>query len=136
MHVLTNGNVVSGIICMINLKSNDLYCKKQNRVESSTYGSEFMDERIAVEQIIDRRYIFIMMGVPLDGPSWLFGDNESVIFSSTIPTSTLKKGNNTISYHLCCEAITLSIVNFIDIIGAQNPVNVLTKDFGSWNAFH
>ncbi len=132
MHGLTNGKSVSVIIHMINLTPTDWYCKKQNRVESATYGSEFMAARIAVEQIIDMRYTLRMMGVPLDGPSWLLGDNESVIVSSTIPTSTLKKRHNSISYHLCQEVITLSIVNFIHISEDENPADVLTKHFGSW----
>ncbi len=101
-------------------------------MESSTYGSEFMAARIAVEQIIDMRYTLRMMGVPLDGPLWLFGDNESVIVSSTIPTSTLKKRHNSISYHLCCETIALSIVNFIHLSGEENPADVLTKHLESW----
>ncbi len=98
VHELTNGKSVSSIIHMINLKPTDWYCKKQNRVESATYGRKFMVAKIAVDQIIDLRNTLRMMGVPLDGTFWLFGDNESVIISSTTPTSTLKKGHNSISY--------------------------------------
>ena len=43
-----------------------LFSKQQNQVESATYGSEFMAARQAVEQIIDFRYTFRMLGVPLD----------------------------------------------------------------------
>ncbi len=136
MHDLTNGKSVSGIIHMINLTPTDWYCKKQNRVESATYGSEFMAARIAIEQIIEMRYTLRMMGVPLDGPSWLFRDNESVIVSSTVPTSTLKKRHNSISYHLCQEAIALSIVNFIHISGDKNPTDMLTNTLEAGSAFH
>jgi hypothetical protein len=44
-----------------------------------------MASRTATEQIIDMRYTLRMMGIPIDGPSWMFGDNQSVITSSTIP---------------------------------------------------
>ena len=72
MHNLTNGKSMSGIIHMINLTQTDWYCKKQNKVESEPYGSEFIAVGIAVEQIIDMRYTLRMMSVPLDGTSWLF----------------------------------------------------------------
>ena len=32
-----------------------------------------MAARQAVEQIIDLRYTLCMLGVPIEGPSWLFG---------------------------------------------------------------
>jgi hypothetical protein len=37
-----------------------------------------------MEQIMDFRYSLHMMGVPLDGEAWMFGDNLSVIISSNI----------------------------------------------------
>ena len=61
------------------------------------YGSEFMAARQAVEQIIDLHYTLRMLGVPIEGPSWLFGDNEVVVTSSTIPHSSLNKRWNAIS---------------------------------------
>ena len=41
--------------------------------------------RTAVDQIIDLRITLRSMGVPIDGKAWLFGDNQSVLQSSTIP---------------------------------------------------
>jgi hypothetical protein len=46
---------------------------------------------------MDHLYTLRMMGVPLDGPSWIFGDNQSVITSSTIPESNLNKRHNALS---------------------------------------
>jgi hypothetical protein len=46
-----------------------------------------------------------MMGVPIDGPSYMFGDNQNVITSSTMPHSMLGKRHNMLSYHQCREAI-------------------------------
>jgi hypothetical protein len=46
-----------------------------------------MAPRHACEQIIDLRYTLHMMGIPIDGPAWTFGDNASVTTSSTIPQS-------------------------------------------------
>ena len=45
------------------------------------------------------------MGFSVDGPAWVFGDNASVITSSTIPQSTLNKRHNALSYHRVRESI-------------------------------
>ena len=63
-------------------------------MDSAVYGSEFMAARIATQQIIDLRLTLRYMGVPIDGPAWMFGDNEGVIKSARVPTSTLNKRHN------------------------------------------
>jgi hypothetical protein len=93
-----------------------------------------MAARTASEQIIDLRYTLRMMGIPIDGPSWMFGDNQSVITSSTIPESTLNKRHNALSYHLVRECIAAKIINFMHISGKVNPSDILTK-FLSWSNF-
>jgi hypothetical protein len=40
-----------------------------------------------------------MMGVQVDGPKYVFCDNESVVKNSTRPESMLKKKHNAIAYH-------------------------------------
>ncbi|MDJ0828176.1 MAG: reverse transcriptase domain-containing protein, partial [Rhodobacter sp.] len=73
MHDLATGRSCTGIIHFLNQTPIDWFCKRQKQVETATYGSEFMAARQAIEQIIDLRYTLRMFGVPLDGPSWLFG---------------------------------------------------------------
>ena len=63
----------------------------------------------------------------MDGPAWMFGDNEGVVKSSTIPASVLKKRHNALSYHTVRAAISAGIVNFIHIPGVLNPADMLTK---------
>jgi hypothetical protein len=41
----------------------------------------------------------------LSGPSYLFGDNQSVISNTTAPESQLKKKSNSIAYHWVCESV-------------------------------
>ena len=41
-----------------------------------------------------------MMGTPCEVPSHVCGDNQSVLFNTTIPDSTLKKKSQSIAYHL------------------------------------
>ena len=71
-----------------------------------------MAARTATEQIMDLHYTLRMMGVPIEGPSWMFGDNQSVITSSTIPESSFNKWHNALSYHLVRECIAAEIIYF------------------------
>ena len=68
-----------------------------------------------------------MLGVPLDGPAYMFGDNMSVVMSANIPQSSLKKQHNALAYHKVREAHAAGILNFYHIDGKENPADVLTK---------
>jgi hypothetical protein len=130
MHDLITGRSMSGIITLINQTPIQWFSKKQSTVETATYGSEYMVARQATEQIMDLRYTLRMLGIPIDGPSWLFGDNQSVITSSTVPTSTLNKRHNALSYHRVREAIASGTIYLMHIPGIMNPSDVLTKFLG------
>jgi hypothetical protein len=134
LHCLATGRSMSGIIHLLNQTPIQWFCKKQNVVETATYGSEFMVARQATEQIMDLRYTLRMLGIPIDGPAWLFGDNQSVITSSTIPHSNLNKRHNALSYHRVREAISAKVMYFIHIDGKLNPSDVMTKFLG-WAKF-
>ena len=75
------------------------YSKRQNTVESSSFGSEFIALRIATEMIESLRYKLRMFGVNVEGPTSIFCDNKSVVTNSSIPTSMLNKKHNSICYH-------------------------------------
>jgi len=127
LHDLTTGRSATGILHFVNQTPIDWYSKRQSTVETSTYGSEFVAARIATEQIIDLRYNLRMMGLPIDGPTFLYGDNASVILSSTIPSSTLTKRHNALAYHRVREAIASKIIYFSHIEGKDNPADIMTK---------
>ena len=71
--------LVTGILVFVNGTPMKWYCKKQNTVESSTYGSELVAGRLATEMAIEFRYIFRMLGSEIDGPVRLLGDNRGMI---------------------------------------------------------
>ena len=96
-------------------------------MESSTYGSEFFAGRIANEIVMEFRYKIRMLGVPMEGPSFLLGDNMSIIISSTLPSSTLKKKHNVISYHAVREAVAAGIIQLAHVKSQDNYADVLTK---------
>ena len=44
-----------------------------------------------------------MMGITVNAPAYIFGDNQSVLCNTTMPDSTPKKKTNYICYHLIRE---------------------------------
>ena len=61
--------------------------------------------RIATEMLLALRTSLWMLRVPIDGPADVFCDNNSVVQSSTIPASVLKKKHNAVSFHMVRETI-------------------------------
>ena len=64
-HDFITGRAVTGIVHAVNQTIIDFYSKKQNTVETSTYGSEFVAARTATDQIIDLRLTLRYLGVPV-----------------------------------------------------------------------
>ena len=124
---LVNRRSVTGILLCINKTPVKWYCKRQNTVETSTYGSELVAARIAVEMILEFRYKLRMMGVKVEGPSVLLVDNESVVKNTSLPSSTLKKKHNAIAYHKVREAVAAGIVKVAHISTTDNMADILTK---------
>jgi hypothetical protein len=104
--------------------------KRQKTVETSTYGSELVASRIATELILEVRYMLWSLGVALDGPALMLGDNMSVVLNTTVPSSVLKKKHNEIAYHRVREAIVGRKMRFAYIKSEENVSDVsdvLTK---------
>jgi hypothetical protein len=135
-HDRITGRSVTGLLMMLNGTPIDWFSKKQGCVETATYGSEFVAARIGVDKIVEMRYMLRMLGVPMNGPSIMFGDNLAVINSSAIPDDTLKKRHNALAYHRVREAIAAKIIKFYHIDGKENPADVLTKFLDSKTWWH
>jgi hypothetical protein len=57
-----------------------------------------------------------MLGIHLDGPSWMFGNNASVITSAAIPHCTFIKGLNSLSYHFVRKFIAAEILYLLNCL--------------------
>ena len=57
----------------------------------------------------------------------MFGDNRSVVTSSTIPNSTISKRHHLASYHQVREAITPKYISFHWKDGKSNHADILSK---------
>ena len=65
--------------------------KKQTSIESSSFGSEYCAMKACCEYVRGLRYKLRMMGIPVLGPTYISGDNQSVLANTSVPESQLKK---------------------------------------------
>jgi hypothetical protein len=117
----------TGVLIFVNRAPILWFSKRQSTVETSTFGSEIVALRIAIEMIEGLRYKLRMMGIPIDGPCDLFCDNESVVKNVTRAESPLKKKHNSIAYHKARECIAAGIVRVGKEDGVTNVADLLTK---------
>jgi hypothetical protein len=118
---------VTGILVFVNSTPVRWFSKMQKTVETSTYGTELVAARIATDIAMELRYGIRMLGYELDGAVNMFGDNQSVVISTTIPSSQLKKKIHACAYHRIREMITCKAIRFIHCQSIYNAADVLTK---------
>ena len=117
----------TGVFVFVNKAPILWYSKRQNTVETSTFGSEFCAMKIAIDMIEGIRYKLRMMGIPLSGPTSVFCDNQSVVKNTTAPESVLKKRHNAIAYHRAREAQAAGIIRVAWENGETQIADLLTK---------
>ena len=117
----------TGLLMFVNRAPIIWYSKRQNTVETSTFGSEFIAMRTAVEHIEGLRYKLRMFGIPIEGPTNVFCDNEAVFKNASIPDSTLKKKHTSICYHRAREAVAARTMRVAKEGTATNLSDLFTK---------
>jgi len=130
MHDITTLKSVTGILHLLNQTPINWYSKKQATVETAFYGSEFVAAQTCIEQIVDLQCTLCYLGVPIHHKSYMFGDNKTVVDSSTIPHSKLHKRHTILSFHHVHEAIASGMVAFYYLPGTINPADILSKHWG------
>ena len=123
------GNTVTrrsqmGILLFVNKAPITWLSKRTNTVESSTFGSEIVAMRSAVDLIEGLRYKLRMFGI---GPTDVFCDNEAVTKNCGIPESTLKKKHHSIAYHRNREAVAAGTIRIAKEASESNLADVFTK---------
>ena len=101
--------------------------KKQTSVKSSSFGSEFCAMKQVCEYLRGLRYKLRMFGIPVDGPSYVFGDNQSVLANTSVPDSQLKKKAQSIAYHFVREGAARDEWRTSYINTHANRSDLLTK---------
>jgi hypothetical protein len=117
----------TGFFVFLNMSPIVWFSKRQPTIESSVFGAEFVAMKNGMESLRGLRYKLRMMGIPLSGPSLMYGDNMSVIHNTQRPESTLKKISNAICYHAIREAVAMGECLTAHIPTDQNPADICTK---------
>ena len=68
-----------------------------------------------------------MLGIEVDGPALMFGDNKSVVLNTSVPSSILKKKHCAVNFHRIREANASSICRLVHIPNTKNIADCLTK---------
>ena len=119
----------TGFFIFLNMAPVSWYSKKQSTIESSVFGAEFI-AMIAMESVRGLRYKLRMMGVPISGSTYTYGDNMSIIHNTQRPESTLKKKSNSIAYHACRESVAMDEMKTAHIRSQENIADLATKVHG------
>ena len=88
-----------GILIFINKAPVMWHSKRHNGVEALTFGSEFIALKNSFELTVALRYKLRMFGIPIEGETNIFCDNEAVYKNASTPESVLHKKHHSIAYH-------------------------------------
>ena len=117
----------TGFLVYLNSAPIYWYSKKQNSIETSSFGSEFTALKQCTEYLRGLRFKLRMMGIPVQGPSYVFGDNKSVLTNASIPDSVLRKKSNSIAYNFVREGTAMNEWTMAYVNTHDNPADMLTK---------
>ena len=117
----------TGFFVYLNCALIHWWSKKQTSVETSSFGSEFIAMKQCCEYLRGLRYKLRMMGIPVTGPAYVYGDNQSVLANTTVPDSTLKKKSQSIAYHFVREGSARDEWRTAYVNTHENEADLLTK---------
>ncbi len=103
------------------------WVSKKNTIETSVFSAEFVTMKHGIEKLRGLRYKLCMMGIPLTGPSFIYGNNKSQVTNLTRPESTLKKKCNFICYHAVQESVAMGESLITHITTHDNLSDLMTK---------
>jgi hypothetical protein len=97
----------TGFVIFCNLAPIIWLSKQQGAIETSIFGAEFVAMKHGIKTLRGLKYKIRMMGIPLSGPTYIYGDNKSQVTNSSRTESTLKIKCNSICYHAICESVAM-----------------------------
>lgn len=129
----------TGYIIFVNKAPIYFYSKRQQTVETSAFGSEFIALKVCIEAVRSLRYKLRMFGIPIlkdvdgmDEPAYIFCDNEAVVKNCTKVESALHKKHNSVAYHMARWSMAAheTVVGWVDT--QFNLADALTKRLSKW----
>ncbi len=121
---------VTGYIVFLGRTPVSWYSKRQNTIETSTYSSELVALRTAVDKAIAMRHQLRALGLKVTKPCAILSDSMSVCWNMQLPSSTLKKKHQLIAFHRAREAVALGVVKVAHIRSEENLADINTKPKG------
>ena len=67
------------------------------------------------------------MGIEVNGPAYIYGDNKSVLSNASVPESVLKKKSNSIAYNFVREGSSSDEWRVTYVNTNDNVADLLTK---------
>ena len=117
----------TGVIIFLNSAPILWYSKRQNTVESSTFGSELVAMKQAMDMIEGLIYKLRMFGIPVEGEARIMCDNMAAVKSGSNPDARLQKKHNSIAFHRIREAVAAGWALIYHEKGDSNLADLLTK---------
>ena len=122
---------ITGMIAFVGRTPVHWTSRRQGAIASSTYTAEFMAGRTAAEEAVALRYTLRALGIPIEQPTNLNGDNLGMLQSIQLPDAQMKKKHIAISFHLVRESVAAGIVKPIKIHSKWNFADIFTKQIPS-----
>ena len=121
----------TGFIVYLNSAPTNWSSKTQGSCKTSTYGAEMLVMKHTTEVVRGLHYKLRMMGIPVEEPAFIFGDNQSVLANTINPGSTIKKKMHSIVFHFIREGCARKKWRTAYINTAENIADLLTKPIPS-----
>ena len=103
------------------------YSKKQNTVKASTFSAEYIAACTCLEAAESLQFKLQMLGIPVDGPTNVLCDNNSIVNNSQRPESVLSKKHLSICFHQVCEGVVHQVIWVGKIESQHNLADLFTK---------
>ena len=116
----------SGFLIYVNTVLVLWFSKKQSMVETSVFGAAFVAMKQGIDAMQGLRYKLRIIGIPISGPSYIYGDNISVIHNSSKPESVFRKKSNSVCYHKVHELVAMGESLVGHIYSKENTAKLLT----------
>ena len=134
-HDKVAGKSIAGLLGFIGGIPITWHSKRQSSVMTSTFGTEFISLKKAIEEAVAYRYCCRSFGMRVAQPTTTYEDSMAVVLNSTQPGSNLNHKPMALSYYFCREHVAGGVVEVRHVNSKKKLFNALTKGLDSTD-FH
>ena len=115
-----------GFIVFLNSAPIFWFSKKQGSCETST-GSKFVSMKQCCEYVRGLRYKIRIIGISVNNPVFTNGDNQSMLWNTEVPDSTLKNKSSVVAYQFVREGLARTDLIMGYIKTSENCLDFMTN---------